>query len=335
MKTALITGITGQGGGYLAKKLVVDGYRVVGTSRDARLADMSGLRYLGLTEREFDLLSLNLNDFTMVVDLIDELRPDEIYHLASPSSVARSFQEPTETTRNIVLGTANLLEAMRRVSTEIRFFNAASTEIFGECDEPADENTPIRPKSPYGVAKASAYWQTRNYREAYDLFACSGIFSNFESPLRPVNFVTRKIISAACRIACGETLELHLGNTQIRRDWGWAGDYVDGARRMLLQDVPKDYVLATGKDHSLTDFLDLAFQSVHLDFREHVQIDNSLFRPLDISRSVGNPSAANVDLGWRATLDLPDIVKAMVDSDLEQMEWNRQRRPKTKLGVVA
>ncbi len=238
MKTALITGITGQAGAYLAKQLIVEGYRVVGSSRDVKFANKHGLRFLGLSEQDIDVVSLNLDEFAIVVDLIDELRPDEIYHLASPSSVARSFREPVETTAHIVMSTINLLEAVRRVDAGTRFFNAASTEMFGECEHPADETTHITPKSPYGVAKAAAFLQTRNYRDAYGLFACSGIFSNFESPLRPLNFVTRKIVSTACRIAGGEKMELHLGNTHIRRDWGWTADYVDAARRMLLQESP-------------------------------------------------------------------------------------------------
>ena len=336
MKTALITGITGQSGAYLAKQLIVQGYRVVGTSRDARLANTRGLSFLGISNQEIDLVSLIPDDLTMAIDLIDELRPDEIYHLASPSSVARSFQDPVETTKHITLSTINILEAIRRVDKGIRFFNAASTEMFGDCAQPASEGAPIKPKSPYGVAKATAFLQTKNYREAYDLFACSGIFSNFESPLRPLNFVTRKIVSAACRIAGGEELTLHLGNTQIRRDWGWTADYVDAALRMLSQKAPKDYVIATGRHHSLCDFLDLAFQSLHLDYRDHVKVDDSLFRPLDIGVSAADPSAVASELGWRATYRLPDIVKAMIDSDLEQMDWDcERRRPKTRLGIVA
>jgi len=320
MKTALITGITGQAGAYLSRNLLEHGLSVIGTTRDIRVSHLDGLKYVDSADA-VKLYTLKLEDFRAVLDLIDELRPDEIYHLASPSSVARSFQEPVETTSSIVNGTVHLLEAIRRVDKNIRFFNAASTEMFGDCEKPADIQTPPDPHSPYGVAKSAAFLQTRNYRDAYGLYACSGVMANFESPLRPVNFVTRKIVSTACRIAAGEDVKLRLGNTSIRRDWGWAEEYVEAAWLMLQQEQPIDFVIATGEHHSLNDFLDFAFQSVAMDYRDHVRVDGSLFRLHEIKLSVGDPRAARERLGWEARLRLPDIVKCMVDAELGRMDW--------------
>ena len=316
MKTALITGVTGQCGAYLSRLLLDNDYRVVGTSRDARTTDLAGLKYVGVAD-DVELCSLAYGDRARTEDLVDELRPDEIYHLASPSSVARSFQEPVETTDDIVMSTVNLLESIRRVDKQIRFFNAASTEMYGDCDSPVNEDVPLNPYSPYGVAKSAAFLQTRNYRQAYNMFACSGILSNFESPLRPANFVTRKIVSAANRIAAGDDITLKLGNVQIRRDWGGARDYVDAVWRMMQLDRPEDLVIATGKEHSLEDFLEFAFAAVGLNYRDHIEVDNSLLRPLDIKRSVGDPSRAARALGWRARTSLKEVVAEMVDAETE------------------
>ena len=313
MKIALITGVTGQGGVYLSQLLLQKGYRVVGTSRDARFANRNGLESLGISA-DVEVVSLLLHDRRRVEDVIDELRPNEIYHLAAPSSVARSFHEPSETTEDIVMSTVNILESIRRIDARIRFFNAASTEMFGDSPLPIDEESRLNPYSPYGVAKSAAFLQTRNYRDAYDTYTCSGIFSNFESALRPANFVTSKIVSAATRIASGEKMTLRLGNTEIYRDWGFAGDYVEAAWRMLQLDQPGDLVIATGEMHSLKDFIEITFELIGKDPHQYVTTDDSLLRPLDIKRSVGNPARAEQQLGWRARHDLRETIRKMFDA---------------------
>ena len=317
MKTVRITGGSGQGGAYLSRLLLQKGYRVVGTSRDARLANRSGLEFLGISA-DVEIVSMPFYDRRRIECMIDELRPDEIYHLSSPSSVARSFLEPGETTEDIVMSTVNILESIRHIGAGIRFFNAVSTEMFGDSPSPIDEESRLSPYSPYGVAKSAAFLQTRNYRDAYGVYACSGNFSNFESALRQANFVTSKIVSAASRIAAGEEMTLPLGNTGIYRDWGFAGDYVEAAWRMLQLDQPEDLVIATGKMHSLSDFIEIAFEMIGKDPHQYVTTDDSLLRPLDINRSVGNPARAEQQLGWRARHDLRETRRKRCDAHPQQ-----------------
>jgi GDPmannose 4,6-dehydratase len=242
--------------------------------------------------------------------------PHEIYNLSGQSSVGLSFQQPVETLESITIGTLNLLEAIRFGEQPIRFYNASSGECFGDTGGiAAVEATPFRPRSPYAVAKSAAFWEVANYREAYGLYACSGILYNHESPLRPERFVTRKIVATACRIADGSTERLRLGNVDIERDWGWAPEYVEAMWLMLQQNEPDDYVIATGQLSRLADFVDLAFREVGLDWQDHVEIDKSLMRPTDLARGFGNPSHAKEKLGWSAKYRMADVVKMMVSGE--------------------
>lgn len=321
MKTALITGVTGQAGFYLSALLLEKEYRVVGTTRDIRMANRP-------LKAEVELVSLDLTNYEQVIDLIDELRPDEIYHFAAPSSVARSFGDPVRTSTGIMVPTLNILESIRTLGARIRFLDAASIEMFGDCRAPADESTPLDPHSPYGVAKTTSYLQTKNYREAFELHSCSAIFSNFESPLRPVGFVTGKIVSTACQIARGDKLKLKLGNVEIFRDWGWAPEYMEAAWRMMQLDEPRDLVIATGKKRSLGDFLRIAFDKVNLNYEDHVTSDSRLLRPYDIQSSVGSPEKARRIIQWSAQYSLEDLIGEWIDVEItrsgsQHQSWNK------------
>jgi len=318
LRTALVTGVSGQDGSYLAKLLLEKGYKVYGTSRDAQVASLRNLQRLNIRD-DLRLESVALNDFRSVIQVLFKAQPDEIYNLAGQSSVGLSFEQPVETQDSIYLGTLNLLEAIRFMGKGIRLYNACSSECFGDLkDEIAVEETPFRPRSPYAVAKAAAFWQVSNYREAYKIFACSGILFNHESPLRPERFVTKKIVTAAHRIARGELRELRLGNIEIQRDWGWAPEYVEAMYRMLQQEKPDDYVIATGETRPLRDFVAVAFQEVGLDWREHVVIDQSLFRPTDLTVGRGNATKAATKLGWQATYHMNDVARMMVTAEESQ-----------------
>lgn len=321
MKTALITGVTGQAGSYLSELLLQKGYRVVGTTRDIRLVRRP-------PSHNVELVSLDLMDYDQTTDLIDELRPDEVYHFAAPSSVARSFGDPAKAVTGITLPGLNLLESIRNIDERIRFLDAGSIEMFGECVVPADESTRLSPHSPYGVGKSSSYLQTKNFRQAYGLFACSAIFSNFESPLRPVSFVTGKIVSTACRMAAGEEVDLSLGNIDIFRDWGWAPEYVEAAWRMLQLDGPEDLVIATGSKHSLKEFLGIVFQTLGIDYEGRVSSDPYLLRPLDIQSSVGNPAKAKESIQWSANYSIEDFIQEWVDVEMKR---NRSRRTPSRV----
>ncbi len=318
MKTALISGASGQDGAYLARLLLEKGYRVYGSSRDAQSCLFSNLKYLGISG-QVRTVSLAVNDFRSVLQALQETEPDEVYNLAGQSSVGLSFEQPVETLESISAAALNFLEAIRFTGRNIRFYNAGSSECFGNTGgSRADEETPFRPRSPYAVAKASAHWIVANYREAYDLFACTGILFNHESPLRPERFVTGKIIAAACRISAGNNEQLQLGNMDIRRDWGWAPEYVKAMHMMLQQEKPQDYVIATGTSRSLLEFVDLAFQDVGLDWQDHVVSVPTLLRPTDIREGCGNPGKAKKELGWQARFALEDVVREMIRAGLEK-----------------
>lgn len=318
MKKALICGVSGQDGTYLAQFLISRGYQVWGTSRDAQVANFSNLKALGILEY-VNVLSMAQTDFRSVLNSLARSEPDEVYFLSGQSSVGLSFDQPAETMESVTLGVLNLLEAIRFVGKAIKVYHASSGECFGDVGpNSATEDTPFRPRSPYGVAKASAHWLVTNYREAYGLFACNGILFNHESPLRPARFVTRKIISAACKISQGSTEKLSLGRLDIVRDWGWAPEYVEAMWRMLQAGSPDDYVIATGHSAALSEFVSLAFAKLGLDWKEFVVSDPSLFRPLDINFSGGNPSKANALLGWRAPTTLPDLVSKLISAELRQ-----------------
>jgi GDPmannose 4,6-dehydratase len=311
MKQALICGVSGQDGAYLAQLLLNKGYAVCGTSRDAQMSSFQNLVKLGIRDR-VQLESMSLTDFRSVLQVLAKIKPDEIYNLAGQSSVGLSFNQPVETLESIATGTLNLLEVIRFIGAPIKFYNAGSGECFGDTgDTPADEMTPFRPRSPYAVAKATAFWEVANYREAYGLFACSGILFNHESPLRPTRFVTQKIIAAARRIAEGDTEPLKLGNLAVKRDWGWAPEYVEAMYLMLQQHQPDDFVIATGASYTLEEFVKTAFEAVNLDWKSHVEIDKSLFRPTDLAGGLGNPTQAKIKLGWQAQYQMPDVVKMM------------------------
>jgi GDPmannose 4,6-dehydratase len=317
MKTALICGISGQDGAYLAQLLLSKGYSVCGTSRDAQMSSFSNLVKLGIRDR-VKLESVALNDFRSVLQVLTKIQPDEVYNLAGQTSVSLSFEQPVETLESIATGTLNLLESIRFFNKPIKFYNAGSSECFGDTGgEAATETTPFRPRSPYAVAKAAAFWEVANYREAYNLFACSGILFNHESPLRPERFVTQKIVSTACRIAAGSTEKLLLGNIEIERDWGWAPEYVEAMYLMLQQDEPDDYAIATGTSHKLSDFVHYTFAALDLDWQEHVVTDKSLLRPTDIALGKGNPAKAHEKLGWQARYQLQDLIKMMIQAKIQ------------------
>ncbi|MCO5168024.1 MAG: GDP-mannose 4,6-dehydratase [Planctomycetes bacterium] len=316
-RRALIVGVSGQDGAYLARLLLEKGYDVVGTSRDAQSSRFETLARLGVRER-VTRVSMAPNDFRSVLYVLDRHAPDEVYHLAGQSSVGLSFEQPVETLESVAVSTLTLLEAIRFTRRPIRLYNAGSGECFGDTgDAPANERTPFRPRSPYAVAKATAFWEVANYREAYGLFACTGILFNHESPLRPERFVTQKVVAGACRIAGGSGERLKLGNLAVWRDWGWAPEYVDAMWRMLQADAPEDLVVATGETRSLEEFLALAFGEVGLDWRDHVDHDPALIRPTDLHGGRADPSRALEVLGWRAEARLEDVVRRMVQARRE------------------
>lgn len=308
---ALICGVGGQDGAYLAQLLLARGYTVVGTSRDATVTRFDALHKLGIRDQVVTV-SMAINDFRSVLSTLERHEPDEVYNLAGQTSVGLSFEQPVETMDSVVGGTLNLLEAIRFLRRTVRFYNAGSSECFGDTgSKPADEETPFQPRSPYAVSKASAHWLVRNYRESYGLFACTGILFNHESPLRPDRFVTQKIVRAAQRISAGSPERLHLGNIDIERDWGWAPDYVLAMHLMLIAKEPQDFVIATGRTVPLTYFMSRAFEEFGLDWREHVIFENSLVRPSDINIGRANPSLAKERLGWISTLDINSVIRRM------------------------
>lgn len=314
MKKALICGVSGQDGAYLAKLLVDKGYEVYGGSRDAQMASFGNLRRLGIQDSVVKV-SLNITDFRSTLQTILRVQPDEIYNLAGQSSVGLSFEQPVETLESISGGTLNLLEAIRFSEQPIRFYNAGSSECFGDTGSAAaNEDTPFRPRSPYGVAKAAAFWQVANYREAYSIQASTGILFNHESPLRPERFVTQKIVATAIRIAGGSNEMLTLGNIDIARDWGWAPDYVEAMWLMLQQDKPEDFVIATGQTSRLRDFIQAVFSAVGLNWTDYVRTDPSFFRPTDIAEGHADPSKANAVLNWSAKHKMKDVARLMVQN---------------------
>lgn len=313
MKSVLICGVSGQDGGYLAKLLIEKGYAVYGASRDAQISSFSNLKKLGIYEKVHKI-SVNINDFRSVLQSIQNIKPNEIYNLAGQSSVGLSFEQPVEAIESISVGTLNLLEAIRFSGLPIKFYNAGSSESFGDTEgEIAHENTRFKPSSPYAVAKASAFWQVANYREAYGIFASTGILFNHESPLRPERYVTKKIVAAACRIANGSTEKLLLGNIEIARDWGWAPEYVEAMWMMLQMDSADDYIIATGKTVKLKDFIQMVFEYFGLDWSNYVEIDDKLLRPTDIMGNYANPQKANLELKWKAKYTVKDVVKFMIE----------------------
>ena len=317
MPTALVTGITGQDGSYLAELLLAKGYEVHGLVRRSSSVSRTRLQRLhqGADGDQVTLHYGDLDDPLGLVRIITTVQPDEVYHLAAQSHVQVSFDVPDYTGSVTGLGTLRLLEALRISGVPARFYQASSSEMFGSAPPPQNELTPFHPRSPYAIAKVYAYWATINYREAYGMFACNGILFNHESPRRGENFVTRKITKAVAAIAAGTQNTLHLGNLDARRDWGFAGDYVDAMWRMLQTDQPDDFVIATGEAHSVREFCEEAFGHAGLDYREHVVTDPRFFRPAEVDYLLGDPSKARKHLGWEPATRFTGLVRMMVDAD--------------------
>ena len=316
-KTALITGITGQDGAYLAQLLLDQGYEVHGMVRRSSSDRFDRIEPLidDITLHQADLL-----DQLSIVRLIEATSPDEIYNLAAQSFVPTSFEQPLLTGEFTALGVTRMLEAIRQVNTRIRFYQASSSEMFGTVQEtPQRETTPFWPRSPYGVAKVYGHWITVNYRESYDIFACSGILFNHESPLRGKQFVTRKISDAVARIKLGKQEKLSLGNLDAERDWGFAGDYVRAMWLMMQQDTPDDYVVSTGQRHTVRDFCRVAFDHVGLNWEDYVEIDPAFLRPADVNTLCGDFSKAHENLGWQPEVTFEQLVQMMVDTDLDRV----------------
>tara|TARA_B110000003_G_C16640978_1_gene530181 strand:- start:1040 stop:2065 length:1026 start_codon:yes stop_codon:yes gene_type:complete len=321
MKKALVTGVTGQDGAYLSKFLLAKGYKVYGTFRRISQPNFYRLEYLDILDK-IELMPFDLLDQSSMIDLLKKVQPDEIYNLAAQSFVGASFEQPIATGEVTGIGLTRLLDSVRLICPKSRFYQASTSEMFGKVQEmPQTENTKFYPRSPYAAAKLYAHWITINYREGYDLFACNGILFNHESPLRGIEFVTRKITYSIAKIVHGLQDTLYLGNLDAKRDWGFAEDYVEAMWLMLQQDKPDDYVIATGKTYSVKDFLKVAFEHVNLDWKKYVKIDKKFFRPTEVQTLLGDPSKAIKELGWNPSkTGFEKLVKMMVDSDLKLIE---------------
>jgi GDPmannose 4,6-dehydratase len=318
VKKALIIGITGQDGAYLAQHLLTKGYEVTGSSRDIMASSFDNLNNLGIRE-QIKLISVSINDFRSVFNAIQSVEPDEIYNLAGQTSVGLSFEQPVEAIESIAIGTLNILEVIRLLGKSVRFYNAGSSECFGDTGtSAANENTPFAPRSPYAVAKSTAKWLINSYRESYGLYACTGILFNHESPLRPERFVTQKIVMGASKIKAGLAQKLELGNLEVYRDWGWAPEYVEAMWLMMQQQEPDDFVIATGRMESLAYFVKKAFAYFDLDWQQYVEINPAFFRPNEIQYSVGNPQRAMEILKWPKPTDVDGVIQKMCAAQTEK-----------------
>ena len=324
MKRALITGITGQDGSYLSKLLLGKGYKVYGVDRRTSLATTDRLYYLGVAD-DVTLLDGDVTDQGSLVRALRTAEPDEVYNLAAQSFVGASWQQPALTAEVTGVGAVNVLEAIRHVNPKIRFYQASTSEMFGLAhEEPQSETTPFHPRSPYAVSKLMAHWMTVNYRESFGLFACAGILFNHESPIRGIEFVTRKITDGVARIKRGLARELRLGNLEAKRDWGFAGDYVEAMWLMLQASEPREYVVATGRTSSVGEFCRMAFAHVGLDWRDYVRVDPQFSRPAEVPALWGNATRAKVELGWEPNVNLEELVVMMVDADLRRVGEERR-----------
>lgn len=328
-KRALVTGITGQDGSYLAELLLSKGYEVHGLIRRSSTFNTDRIDHIYADSHDQDsrlkLHFADLADGSRLVTLLTAINPDEVYNLAAQSHVRVSFDEPEYTGDITGLGTIRLLEAIRSVGLQCRFYQASSSEMFGASPPPQNENTPFYPRSPYGVAKVYSYWITRNYREAYNMFAANGILFNHESPRRGNTFVTKKITRAAARIAAGQQKEIYLGNLDAIRDWGYAPEYVEGMWRMLQHSEPLDYVLASNTSYTVRDFLQFSFERVGLDYEEYVRFDERYLRPTEVDALVGDYSRAEAVLGWKPTVLTPELAAIMVDADVAALGMEGER----------
>ena len=337
MKKAIVTGVTGQDGAYLAKNLLEKGYEVYGTFRRTSSSNFWRIEYLGIEKHpQLHLVEYDLTDQSNAIRMVMSIEPDEIYNLAAQSFVGVSFEQPEATSMKTGIGALHLLEAIRIVNPEIRFYQASTSEMFGKVQEiPQSENTPFYPRSPYGVAKLYAHWMTVNYRESYNIFGCSGILFNHESPLRGKEFVTRKITDSVAKIKLGQLDTLELGNLDAKRDWGFAGEYVEGMYRMMQVDEADTFVLATGRTESVRDFVKMAFKAVDIDIvfegegeeergidsrsgKSLVRVNSRYYRPAEVDLLIGDPAKAEKVLGWRAQTTLEELCRMMVEADLER-----------------
>ncbi|NTW01323.1 MAG: GDP-mannose 4,6-dehydratase [Oscillochloris sp.] len=321
-KRALITGITGQDGSYLAEFLLHQGYEVIGMVRRTSTVNFERIKHF---QDRITLVTGDLLDEISLINMLRDHRPNEVYNLAAQSFVQTSWPQPVFTGETTALGVTRMLDAVRLVDPDIRFYQASSSEMFGKVVEvPQRETTPFYPRSPYGVAKVYGHWITINYRESYNMFACSGILFNHESPRRGLEFVTRKISHGVARIKLGLDEELRLGNLDARRDWGFAGDYIEAMWMMLQQNQPDDYVIATGETHSVREFCELAFGHVGLSYNDYVVLDERFMRPAEVDLLIGDPAKAREALGWKPKTSFPELVRAMVDADMQLLkEQNR------------
>jgi GDPmannose 4,6-dehydratase len=320
MKTALITGITGQDGAYLAKLLLEKGYRVVGLLAHRSTNPFWRLSYLNI-DNHIEFSDGDLLDLSSLIRIIEKIKPDEVYNLAAQSFVGASWQQPILTSQVTGMGVLHMLEAIRLTNPNIKFYQASSSEMFGLVQQPVQsEETPFYPRSPYGVAKLFGHWISKNYRESHNLFACSGILFNHESPLRGLEFVTRKVTDAVARIVAGEQKELRLGNIDAKRDWGYAADYVEAMWLMLQQPNPDDYVIATGRTSTVRDMCKIAFSHVGLNYEDYIVIDPQFYRPAEVDILLGNPAKARKQLGWEAKTSFEELIQLMVEADLERVK---------------
>ena len=318
MKKALITGITGQDGAYLAKLLLSKGYKVYGTYRRISTPNFWRLQYLDIIDK-VKLTSFDLLDQSSMLNLLLKIRPDEVYNLAAQTFVGASFEQPIATAEITGVGVTRLLDTIKAIDLNMKFYQASSSEMFGMVQQiPQNEQTAFYPRSPYAAAKLYAHWITVSYREAYNLFTCSGILFNHESPLRGLEFVTRKITNAAARIKLGLQKEITLGNIEAKRDWGYAPDYVEAMWLMLQQEKPSDYVVATGETHTVKEFLEGSFSLLDLDYKDYLKIDKGLFRPAEVEILIGNPAKAKKELKWEPKINFKQLIKIMVDEDLRR-----------------
>ena len=317
MPTAIITGITGQDGSYLAEYLLEKGYEVIGMVRRSSTVTFERIQHI---QEKVKLIQGDLHDQSSLVGVVERFRPDEVYNLAAQSFVPTSWNQPVLTGEVTALGVTRLLEAVRIVNPETRFYQASSSEMFGKVKEvPQTEDTPFYPRSPYGIAKVYGHWITVNYRESYDIFAVSGILFNHESPRRGLEFVTRKVSYGVARIKLGLSKELRLGNLEARRDWGFAGDYVDAMWRMLQADTPQDFVVGTGQTHAVRKLCEIAFNYVGLDYRDFVVQDQEYYRPAEVDLLVADPVKVKRELGWQPKLNFKDLIHMMVEADLNRL----------------
>lgn len=327
MKTAIITGITGQDGAYLSKFLLEKDYKVVGITRNLQSGILNGLNFLGI-ENKVELVEANVFDLSNIIRLLEKYKPEEFYNLAAQSSVGLSFEQPIGTLEYNIISVANILESIRIINNDIKFYQSSSSEMYGNVDKnilPIDENFIIHPASPYAISKAAAHWISVNYREAYKLFVSSGILFNHESVLRRQNFVTKKIISSALKIKAGELDVLKVGNTSIMRDWGYAPEYVKVMWQMLNVEKPGDYVICTGEAHTLQEFIDKVFINLDLDPKKYVQFDEKLYRPVELEIIFGNNTKAKTQLGWEYNMTFDELIKRLIEDEILYKKWRNKK----------